>query len=607
MRVFDPVSSRRSTFLNLFIATLFFIIAYQLIQLTVIRRPALELVAERQHQIRVEIPPMRGTITDRHGKEFAMNLKMPSVYAVPRLLSDIQKKELSSKIAPILGISEESVREKLSRDKSFIWLKRKVSFEQARQVMALHASALGIMEESKRFYPQGDLLSHVLGFVNVDNQGLEGIELYKNHELSGRNGFRFTKRDALGREIKALEIKKMPAVNGNSVQLTIDQYVQYITERALDRAVTQWKANWGTAIIMDPHTGEVLAMATRPTYDLNTHGNVKPDIRRNRAVTDMYEPGSVFKIVVSSAALNEKKTTPQSIFYCENGRYNYGAKVLRDVHAYGNLTFEEVLIKSSNIGVSKIANLIGPQILYDYVKKYGFGEPSGFDMPGEASGFIRKPQAWSKTSIYNIPMGHEVLVNALQMTRAMAVVANGGVLVKPYIISKVIDQAGVIIKENKPQVIHRVIEEEVAEKMRHILARVVEEGTGKKAHINGIPVAGKTGTAQKVLPNGRGYSHSNFVASFVGFAPAYNPRLVMSVVIDDPRPMYYGGVVAAPVFQEVMELALMATGYVPSNAEHYDPTGKTLQNVPGNPRTLPRSVDQGKAPGLLPARPGTSR
>ncbi len=584
----STVSPRRLWIFNLFVVSLFLIIIYQLTQLMIVRRPALLELADKQHRLKIEVPPVRGLIVDRMGKELATNLMAPSIYAVPRMIAKEDVPALSKKIADILKLSQTRVSDRISRDKSFVWLKRKVSPEEASAIDKLGVSSLGTIKEYKRFYPQGDLLAQILGFTGIDNSGLEGIELNWNRELQGRSGWRYTKRDALGRELKAFEVKHIPAVDGHKVTLTIDQYLQYLTERALDRAYTQYKAKGATAIIMEVKTGRILAMANRPSFDPNHYGKATSDAHRNRAVTDMYEPGSVFKIVAASAALNENKVTPETTFNCENGAWDYGPKVLHDVHSYGTLTFEEVIIKSSNIGSVKISQRMEPAVYESYVERFGFGKATGIDLPGEAPGFVRPYTQWSKTSPYNVPIGQEIMVTALQMTVAMDVIANGGNLVKPFILEKIEDSAGVVIKENKPFIRAQVIRPEVAETMRHILMRVVEEGTGKSAKMNGISAGGKTGTAQKVLPNGRGYSHSAFMSSFIGFAPVEDPKFVMTVVVDEPRPVYYGGVVAAPVFKEVMETALLSMGHIPDNAKTLDQINESFKKKQSAPENLPK-------------------
>lgn len=582
----STVSPRRFWMIQGGVTLLFFIIAYQLVQLTWIRQPALSKVAEKQHHLTVVIPPLRGAILDRKGRELATNLKLPSVYVVPRVLDEENRKRLAGPLADALHLKKDYVLDRLSRDKSFVWLKRKVSSDEAAKVKALGHPAVGMVEEYRRFYPQGDLLSQVLGFANIDNQGIEGIELSLNKDLQGREGRRFTRRDALGREIRAFDAKTIPAQNGNRVVLTVDQYLQYLTERSLEAAYKQWKAKGAMAIIMNPKTGEILAMANRPGFDPNEYEKSNSESRRNRAITDMYEPGSVFKIVASSGVLNENLATVDKIFFCENGRYRYGSRTLRDVHGYGNLTLAEVIVKSSNIGTVKMAALMKPDVFQRYIQNYGFGKAAGIDIHGEAPGYTRPPSQWSNISPYNIPMGHEIMVTALQMVRAFGAVANGGELMKPYIVSRVEDPHGVVLRENKPVTVKRVISPEVASQMREILVRVVNEGTGKAARIEGIAVGGKTGTAQKVLPGGRGYSHDSFISSFIGFAPAEDAQLVMAVVLDDPRGKYYGGTVAGPVFKDVVEAGLLYMGHIPENAKRL--SGALSSSVPGAQGNQPK-------------------
>ncbi len=557
------LSPRRFWFLYIVIFVIISLIIYQIVQLTCFHQPSLLKLARRQHYLTIDTPPLRGPITDRNGNEFVTNLKIPSIYAVPRSVRDEDVASLSRDVAKILKLDPSWVKDRLSRDKSFVWLKRRVTFDESEKIKKLERPELGILEEYKRFYPQGAMLAHVLGFSTVDNQGVEGLERTMDGDLRGKPGVRITQRDAKGREIKAFEIKSMPVIDGNRVVLTIDQHLQYLTEKSLEQAFKTWKAKGAWAIVMDPKTGEILAMANQPGFDPNHYAKVGPDAKRNRAITDMYEPGSVFKIVAASGGLNEGTVTPETVINCENGKWNYGIKVLHDVHPYGMLPMSEVIVKSSNIGTVKIALKMGAEKFQNYVQGFGFGKTTGIDLSGEAPGYTRPPSQWSKTSPYNIPMGQEVMVTALQMVTAMSVIANGGNLVRPYLVSKVEDPAGVVLKEKKPVIKHRVIRPETSATMREILTQVVERGTGTKAKIPDVLVGGKTGTAQKILPGGKGYSHSAFMSSFVGFAPADDPRYAMVVVLDEAHPMYYGGVVAAPVFKDVMSAALLTQGAQP--------------------------------------------
>lgn len=564
------ISGHRLKLAEIFIFLLFLTILFQNVQLSFLRQPDLAKRAAGQNRMVVEVPPLRGEILDRNGEGLAINLKVPSVYAVPRILNEEEKRELILTLKDKLSLAPAFLRERFDRNKAFVWLKRRVSVEEAKKISALENPALGIMYEHKRFYPHGELLANVLGFTNVDNQGIEGIERMEDKGLRGKGGYRYTRRDAWGREIKAFEERMIPAIHGHKVVLTIDRYLQYATERALERAYRKWKAKGAVAILMDPHTGEILAMATRPTFDPNQPGNFPFENYRNRAITDMFEPGSVFKIVTATALLQEKKVNMTEKIFCENGEWTWGHKTLHDVHGYGYLSFPEVFVKSSNIGTVKLASRLKPNTFQRYIKMFGFGYKTGIDLEGEAPGFIRGPKDWSKTSPYAIPMGQEIMVTALQLARAASFVANGGYRVEPKMVTRIEDVHGVTLRGKSPSNTPPVEQPESAlnpaavEILKEILWRVTEEGTGKNARIKGIPVAGKTGTAQKILASGRGYSHSNFISTFIGFAPADHPLLSMVVMVDDPRPSYYGGTVAAPVFSEVMEAALAHVGYSPN-------------------------------------------
>lgn len=542
---------------------LFLTLSFQVFQLSILHNSDLVDRAASQYRLTIEIPPLRGAILDRHGKGLAINLKVPSVYVVPRLLRSKEKESLIAQLAEALSLSTSYVRERLERDKSFVWLKRRIPPEEAKKIEKWKNPAVGILYEYKRFYPHGTLLANLLGFTNVDNQGIEGIERMVDEELRGKPGKRYTRRDALGREIKAFEEKTVSAQDGHRLVLTIDQYLQFVTERALERAFRKWKAKGAMAILLNPTNGEILAMATRPTFDPNSPGDYPVEDYRNRILTDIFEPGSVFKIVTATAVLSERKVTLKEKIYCEQGEWPWGLKTLHDVHAYGHLSFSEIITKSSNIGTVKLASRLEPKTFYRYMKMLGFGRKTGIDLDGEVSGFVRPPSQWSKTSPYAMPIGQEVTTTILQLARAISFIANGGYLVEPHVTTRVEDIHGVTIRENPIKREGPKLGPGVAEVLKEVLWRVTEEGTGKNARVKGIPVAGKTGTAQKILARGRGYSHSNFVSTFIGFAPADHPLLSMVVLVDDPKPLYYGGTVAAPVFSEVMEAALAHLGYTP--------------------------------------------
>jgi len=526
-------------FLLLCVGRLFFIQFF--------RSDYLTLIAKKQHNQLVELEPRRGAIYDCNLKAQAFNMSMDSLYAVPNVIKN--KESVINQLLPILGVERSYLAERLNRKKSFIWLARKITPENSEEIKKLNIKGLGFLKETKRIYPNSYLASHIIGFSGMDNIGLEGVERSFNKYLKGVPGWAIFLRDA---RLKKLDIweKMVAPIDGMDLVLTIDEVIQYIAERELDKVFKNFHAKGASIVVMDPHTGRILAMANRPTYDLNDHSSVSKDSIRNRAICDLFEPGSVFKIVTASAALEEKKVTEEDVFFCENGAYRVGGRTLHDHTSHGNLTFRQVIEESSNIGTVKVAQLLGPDTLYRYIRAFGFGSKLGVDLSGEISGMLSPPRLWSKTSITSVPIGQEVGVTALQLASAISVIANGGQLMKPYIIDSVRDNQGRIIKQNKPVLIRKVISVDTAMRIKKILTGVIEEGTGKLGKVLGFSAAGKTGTAQKLEPDGS-YSHSKFVASFIGFSPAEDPLLTIVVTVDEPHPYYFGGVVAAPVFQKV--------------------------------------------------------
>ncbi len=511
------------------------------------RSDYLSSIAKKQHNQTAELEPRRGTIYDCQLKAQAFNMSMDSLYAVPNVIKNSDA--VIRQIQPILGLERSYLEDRLQRKKSFIWLARKLSPEKSERIKKLNIKGLGFLKETKRIYPNSYLASHIIGFSGMDNIGLEGVERSFDNYLKGVPGWAIFLRDARLKKLDIWEKMVLP-VDGLDLVLTIDEVIQYIAERELDKAFKDFHAKAASIVVMDPHTGRILALANRPTYDLNEHSNVSKDLIRNRAICDLFEPGSVFKIITAAAALEEKKVTEEDIIFCENGSYKVGGRILHDHRPHGRLSFKQVIEESSNIGTVKVAQLLGPDTLYQYIKAFGFGSKLGVDLSGEISGLVRPVRLWSKTSITSVPMGHEVGVTALQLASAISVIANGGQLMKPYIIDSVRDTQGRIIKQNKPVLIRKVISVDTAMRIKKILTGVIEEGTGKLGKVLGFSAAGKTGTAQKVEANG-GYSHSKFVASFIGFAPAEDPLLTIVVMVDEPYPYYFGGVVAAPVFQKV--------------------------------------------------------
>lgn len=533
-------------------------------------------LARKQHNFFVELEPLRGVIYDSNFKPQTLNLPTDSLYASPKSIKDNDKERLSRLLSSILKVSPDYLRDRLGRKKSFVWIARKITAEQAQAVKKLHIQGLGFLRESKRSYPNTYLASQIIGFAGLDNTGLEGIELYLDKYLKGKPGWAIFLRDARQKKLDIWEKMVLPK-DGDDIVLTIDQVVQYIAERELDKAFKTYHAKGASIIVLDPHTGRILALANRPTYDLNDYSKVNKDLKRNRAICDLFEPGSVFKIVTASAALEEKRVSEEDKFFCENGSYRVASHILHDHTPHGWLTFREVIEESSNIGTTKIAQLLGPDIVYKYIRLFGFGSKLGIDLPGEISGMIKEPRYWSKTSIGAVPIGQEVGVTALQLASAFSVIANGGQLMKPYIIEEVRDKQGEVVLKTQPKLIRKVLSLDTAARMTKMLTGVVEEGTGKRAQISGITSSGKTGTAQKLDPNGA-YSHNKFVASFVGFAPAEDPLITIVVSVDEPHPYYYGGVVAAPVFSAVAGDVVRYLKTKQALAENYNLNGSKRVN-----------------------------
>ena len=506
-------------------------------------------IAKRQHNLFVELEPLRGTIYDCNLKAQAINLPSDSVYVSPVDIPDKDKEDIIRKFAPILKVDYSYLRDRLYRKKSFIWLARKINLEQSQAIKKLKVKGINFIKESKRCYPNRYLASHILGFAGLDNVGLEGIELYYNQYLRGEAGWALMLRDARQKKLDMWERMALPK-DGLDIVLTVDEVIQYIAERELDKVFESSNAKGASIVVMDPHTGQILALVNRPTYDLNEYSQASKDRLRNRAICDLFEPGSVFKIVTASAALEEARVREEDRFFCENGSYRVFTHTLHDHRAHGWLTFREVIEQSSNIGTTKVAQMLGEETVYKYVKLFGFGVKSGIDLPGEISGMTKEPRNWSKISIASIPIGQEIGVTSLQLATALSVIANGGLLMKPYIVKEVRDRYGQTIKEFSPTLVRKVISLDTADRIKRILAGVVEEGTGKLAKMNNFTAAGKTGTAQKLEADGT-YSHDKFVASFIGFAPVEDPIIAIAVIIDEPHPSYFGGVVAAPVFKNV--------------------------------------------------------
>lgn len=543
---------KRAVILHTAIIFSFILVSVRLADLMIMDHKLLQKKAKQQH-IKVEdIQVRRGTIYDRMGRELALNLDLESLYCDPEAIT--ADKEDIRKLASFINKEPGKILANVPDEGRFVWIKRKLSPEIADKVRSLDIEGLGFITEAKRVYPKRELASHIIGCVGIDNQPLEGIELKFDKYLTAKGGKVLMERDASG---KTLSSGVNSEAKGNNIVLTIDEVLQRLVEKELDRAMGQWKAAAASAIMMDPYTGQILALANRPSYDPNQGGSTPVSAKRNRAITDCYEPGSTFKIIIGTGTLEEKLVTPNTLFDVSNGGIEVGGKTIRDVHKYGVLTFKEVIQKSSNVGSIMAGMKLGKENIYRYAKLFGIGQKTGIDLPGEVSGWISKPGQWSGTSLGAIPIGQEVAVTPLQMLRAYSAIANGGFLVRPYVVSEIIspdNRTLASFRDTEPQ---RILTAKTAETFKDILKSVTEEGgTAKSASVDGNQVAGKTGTAQMIDPVTKRYSRDKYVSSFVGFVPADNPRLAMIVVVYEPRGQIYGGVVAAPVFREISRQAL---------------------------------------------------
>ncbi len=563
----------RALFVCIGLGCVFTVFSARLIHLQVAMHDEYTALAASKHSERKVIYARRGTIQDIGGEILAANDPVRTLVIDGSLVNDVE--QLAFLLAEPLGMKRDGLRQKLRTDSRYLVLKKKVpefvAMDIRREMLSLGLRGIMFEKEAERIYPNGDMLSHVLGFTNHENTGVQGVELVMDNYLRGHNGVRFIERDRTGKELVAYRGQETPAKNGCNVRLTVDMGLQNIVETELDEACENFMPEWATVILMRPQTGEILALANRPTFDPNfiTH-KTKPEQMKNRAIIDMYEPGSVFKIVGAAAALNEGLVDTNTLIFCENGRFKWGGRTLRDHHGYGSLSVSEILMKSSNIGSAKLAIQLGDQRFYEYVRRFGFGERTGISLPGEIGGVVHPPHRWSKISITRMPMGHEIGTTPLQIATSMSVIANGGELMMPQIIHEITDEQGKIVTQFEPVPVRRVVSKSAAEKVRDALVTVVSRGgTAPLAKVPGFKVAGKTGTAEKVNPKGGYFSHK-YVSSFVGFMPAENPAFVGLVVFDDPKTaagQYYGGFTAAPVFSRIAERAARYLNLVPQPEE----------------------------------------
>jgi cell division protein FtsI (penicillin-binding protein 3) len=512
-------------------------------------------LAEKQHLRVVQLTPSRGAIFDSTNSALAVSIEMDSLFAEPRNMENVP--EAAAQLAPVLGMTKEVLEKKMRGSKGFVWIARRLTPEIASAVRKLDIEGIGFAKEPKRFYPNAEIGSHVIGFTGLDPEGLEGVEKKFDSTLLGNTGFMVTERDALGRDIGTRGMMTKSASAGQGLALTIDKNIQYIAEKELAAAVENSKGKGGIAIVMDPQTGKLLAMANYPTFNPNSFGKFTPQALRNRAITDSFEPGSTMKVFLVAAALEEKAVKPEEGFNCENGSYNVGGRTIHDTHNYGRLSVGDILKHSSNIGAAKIGARLGPERLYGYLRGFGFGAKSNIDLPGEVAGYLRNKSQWYGVDLATISFGQGLSISAIQLAAAMSAIANGGNLMQPYVVDKIMDAKGNPTKQFLPVIKQKVVSAETARIVANMMEGVAAEGgTGTSASVDGFKVAGKTGTAQKADPVTKGYSHDKRTASFVGFVPSDQPRLTILVVVDEPKTSPYGGVVAAPAFSAIAKQSL---------------------------------------------------
>lgn len=549
-------------------ALLFTIVSARLVDLHVAKHAEYSRIAAEKNTVRQTIPAKRGLILDRNGDKLAVNLPVHTVFADASHIKDADA--VSKIVARYLDLKQTEVAQKIATGGKYLVLKRKVPDETVLKMQAemQEQNLKGIYTEvdSIRAYPNGSMLGHVLGYLNHERKGVQGIERTMQKELAGEDGYRFTERDRTGREIVLYRGQEQEPRHGKNIRLTIDMGLQSILEEEIDATYRDLKPHTVNAIMVDPKTGEILAMASRPCFDPNNPGAADPETMKNRSIIDMVEPGSTFKIVVAAGALNEGKVDDKTSIFCENGRFLYGGRILKDHHGYGHMSVHEILVKSSNIGCAKMAMMMGGEKFHEYVKRFGFGDRLGIELPGEIPGLVHPPARWDKLTITRMPMGHSVAVTPLQITMGMSVIANGGRLMAPQIVKSIEDQDGGI-ERHQPKVVREVIPEKTAHFISNALVGVTQPGgTATFARVNGYNVAGKTGTAQKVSDKG-GYAPGKYVVSFVGYMPAEDPRFVCLVMVDDAQissGLNYGGLVAAPVFSRIAERTARQLDLVPT-------------------------------------------
>jgi len=547
-------SRRRALFVAIGLVAWMFLIGARLVQLQISQHADFTARARNQQLSAIDTSPTRGQVLDRQGRELARSIDTESFFADAREISD--PNDTAKRIASVTGQDRDELSKRLATaidaKKQFVWISRRLDIDSANKLDKMELKGVYSRKESKRYYPNDSLAAHVLGFVGTEQIGLSGVEQYYNEKIRGEGGKVYLEMDRERHAFESYEVQPNP---GQTVVLTIDQTIQYRTEQALSAAVERAHAKSGTAIVMDPQTGEILALANAPSFDPNQPQKDSAEARTNNALQNTYEPGSTFKIVAYSAAIEKGLVRPEDKIDCQMGQITVAGRLIHDHHPFGVLTVADALAQSSNVGAIKLGLLVGNESMYDYMKRLGFGSRTGIDLAGESPGQLRSLSRWQPSSIGSLAMGQEIAVTSLQMATAYCVLANDGMLVKPHVVRELRAPDGTVIFQAKPEA-RRALKPETTAALRNMLEGVTLHGTARKAQLDGYTAAGKTGTAQKIDPKTRTYSATKYIGSFVGFAPVNHPAVVIIVVIDEPEGAYHGGDVAAPVFREIAEQIL---------------------------------------------------
>ena len=585
----------RIVFLSCLLSLCFALVMGRIFQLQVLKKEQLYKLAAQQQHVQIPLVPKRGTVYDGNGSELAVNIEVDSIYADARKIVDVEK--TATQLASVLQIDGRELKRRLKNRRSFEWVQRKISPKLTEQVKALQLPGIFFLKENRRFYPNSQLAAHVIGFVGLDSKGLEGIEFQYDALLNGKNHVWAAARDALGREIAMDKASLEKEDHYRNIVLTIDKSIQHITETELDRGVEKWGAKGGMAIAMDPMTGKILAMACHPTFNPNQFLQSRSKSWRNGAVSDVFEPGSLFKVFLAAAALEERLVRPSDSFFCENGSYAVYDRTIHDTSRYGYLTFQQIIKFSSNIGASKVGEKIGKERFYRYIIAFGFGEKTGINLPGEGKGILRHQRDWPRVALDTISFGQGISVTGIQLVTALSAIANGGFLMRPYIVEKILNEKGEVVQSYQPETVRKVVSEETAKKVTMLLKATTEKGgTGERAVPAGYQVAGKTGTAQKADSLLGGYSENRYVSGFMGFAPADDPKLALLVVIDEPQGGNSGGVVAAPIFKAIMGKVLPYLQVVPQGTNvAKNELDSTPRKEPSGSQPLINGIKVGKA------------